>query len=360
MVIAAIGILAAIVIVAINPQRQLAQIRDSQRQVDIRTYWSALEQYAIDNGSLPSDIASMSFGERRELCASGVDQATCAGAGLLYVQDSLVPTYLPDLIVDPTANGTESGYFITKGAGSMFLITNYSRETNENILQAGKTIHPPFQENILGWYGLESEMIFDEQGKVDTWSSINTDNDLTSIVATDNPTLIPGFGVVFNGWPVTPRSRLRVLLENLDSSDFSYAFVAVRSSPGIANAYVTWGLDTDLVRLDNNSNYRIEFGDTNTGYTLFNIIPYSLTGQRGIVSVMNGDTSVVRDDGVSVYSTSTATFPPPANNHFNVGFSNTATELVFSEIILFDRTLTENEMAEVESYLSNKWNVTLN
>ncbi|MGA1050454.1 MAG: prepilin-type N-terminal cleavage/methylation domain-containing protein, partial [Minisyncoccia bacterium] len=49
LVIAAIGILAAIVLVAINPTRQIAQVRNAQRRSDINAIYKALEQYLIDN-----------------------------------------------------------------------------------------------------------------------------------------------------------------------------------------------------------------------------------------------------------------------------------------------------------------------
>ncbi|MGA1046934.1 MAG: prepilin-type N-terminal cleavage/methylation domain-containing protein, partial [Minisyncoccia bacterium] len=39
LVIAAIGILAAIVLVAINPNRQIAQVRNAQRRSDINTIY---------------------------------------------------------------------------------------------------------------------------------------------------------------------------------------------------------------------------------------------------------------------------------------------------------------------------------
>ncbi|MGA1047665.1 MAG: prepilin-type N-terminal cleavage/methylation domain-containing protein, partial [Minisyncoccia bacterium] len=44
LVIAAIGILAAIVLIAINPTRQIAQVRNAQRRSDINTIYKALEQ----------------------------------------------------------------------------------------------------------------------------------------------------------------------------------------------------------------------------------------------------------------------------------------------------------------------------
>ena len=57
LVVAIIGILASVVIYAINPGRQLAQSRNSQRQVDTNTILKAAYQYSIDhNGAMPAGI----------------------------------------------------------------------------------------------------------------------------------------------------------------------------------------------------------------------------------------------------------------------------------------------------------------
>ena len=55
LVIAAIGILAAIVLVAINPNRQISQARNAQRRSDVNTIYKAIEQYLIDTGSYMQD-----------------------------------------------------------------------------------------------------------------------------------------------------------------------------------------------------------------------------------------------------------------------------------------------------------------
>ncbi len=110
LVIAAIGILAAIVIVAINPQRQLAQVRDAERLSDIRTLYNAFQQHAIQTGVYPTELEGYDVATRVELCATGVDQVDCEAEGLLFV-GSLVPDYIASIPQDPTRGGTQgAGY----------------------------------------------------------------------------------------------------------------------------------------------------------------------------------------------------------------------------------------------------------
>ena len=52
LVIGIIAILAAIVIVAINPSKQLGDARDAQRRSDVNTILNGFWQYAIDNAGV--------------------------------------------------------------------------------------------------------------------------------------------------------------------------------------------------------------------------------------------------------------------------------------------------------------------
>jgi prepilin-type N-terminal cleavage/methylation domain-containing protein len=132
LVVAIIAILAGIVIIAINPSKNLGDARNAQRQADVTTTLNAVYQYSLDNnGSLPAAITTVST----EICKTGAGSCT----GLIDL--SSVTTsgkYVASLPIDPqcptgcNANGT--GYKISKDA-----TTGRVTVTGPNAEQ-GKTI----------------------------------------------------------------------------------------------------------------------------------------------------------------------------------------------------------------------------
>ena len=109
LVVAIISILAGIVIVAINPARQLGSTRDAQRKSDIGTIYKAVNQYLIDNGHYPTTITTT----LTPIC----DPAkSCTGIDL----SSLVPVYLSAIPKDANAT-TDSGYEIAKVGTNVYL-----------------------------------------------------------------------------------------------------------------------------------------------------------------------------------------------------------------------------------------------
>ncbi len=110
LVIAIIAILASIVILAINPPRNISSANNAQRWSNVNTVLNAIHQYAIDNrGQVPSTITTVST----EICKTG---ASCAGLIDLSVLTDQ-ERYVLKIPTDPTsasANGT--GYFVNKDA----------------------------------------------------------------------------------------------------------------------------------------------------------------------------------------------------------------------------------------------------
>lgn len=120
LVVAAIAILAGIVIVALNPAKQLGDTRNAQRHSDVATIMNAVYQYSIDNnGVLPATLDSVA-GTSQVLgtLSSGCD-TTCTVvttvATCVDMTNQLVPDYIVAIPFDPTT-GTSSNtdYYINK------------------------------------------------------------------------------------------------------------------------------------------------------------------------------------------------------------------------------------------------------
>lgn len=125
LVIGIIAILAAIVIVAINPTKQLGDARDAQRRSDVNTIMNAVYQYAIDNkGSIPACIVN----ETRSVCLNNDCTGVADGGCDLSV---LVGEYIVGLPVDPSgATGNSTNYTIEQGANSRITVTAPNAEND--------------------------------------------------------------------------------------------------------------------------------------------------------------------------------------------------------------------------------------
>jgi len=116
-VIGIMAILATAIILAINPPRQFAQARNTQRWSNVNNILDAIYQNAIENrgvftcaaGTLPSSVTPMKSG------VGGYDVCAC-----------LVPTYLGSMPFDPSAAGAaytdcssyDSGYTVIQNTTS--------------------------------------------------------------------------------------------------------------------------------------------------------------------------------------------------------------------------------------------------
>jgi len=124
-VIGIIAILAAIVIVAINPARQFAQARNTQRESDVSTILNAIGQNMVDNkgvfggsdsddvcngiaGDIPTGDFPADPADGGEIGTSAVVDLTC-----------LAPTYIASAVPFDPADGNEANtsYTVQVNAG---------------------------------------------------------------------------------------------------------------------------------------------------------------------------------------------------------------------------------------------------
>ena len=131
LVVAIIAILAGIVIIAINPGKNLGDTRNAQRSADVNTIINGIYQYALDNnGTLPAGITTTTT----EICATGA--ASCTG---LVDLTGLTTSgkYLVSIPKDPqcatvcAANGV--GYKVNKDVNGRVIV-------NAPFAEQGKTI----------------------------------------------------------------------------------------------------------------------------------------------------------------------------------------------------------------------------
>jgi len=143
LVIGIIAILASIVIVAINPTRQLGQARDAQRRSDVNTILNAIYQFSIDsNGNLPGYMSGATVGLNYWICncnssycplktACGTPPLSNGTTGSWNVNlRELTGSYLVSIPRDPQLGISASGtrYTIRRDASSRITVCTYGQE----------------------------------------------------------------------------------------------------------------------------------------------------------------------------------------------------------------------------------------
>ena len=127
LVIGIIAILAAIVIVAVNPTKSIGEERNKQRRSDVNTILKAVYSYAIDNSSeLPPGIVTSVKG----ICRTG---ATSCRNGINL--DILTGSYIIRIPMDPQAStsGTGTDYTIVRDAKGRITVAAPDAEQGATI-----------------------------------------------------------------------------------------------------------------------------------------------------------------------------------------------------------------------------------
>lgn len=128
LVVAIIAILAGIVILAVNPGKQLGDTRNAERKADVNTILNAVYQYSIDNqGNLPSTITTTAT----DVCSTGA--SSCTGLIDLSVLTAN-GKYLVAIPKDPqTGTATDTHYQIDQDANGRVTVSAPSAEQGQTI-----------------------------------------------------------------------------------------------------------------------------------------------------------------------------------------------------------------------------------
>jgi type IV pilus assembly protein PilA len=114
LVVGIIAILAGIVILAINPTKQLGDARNAQRRSDVMTILSAIYQYSIDENGTLEEITDASG----PLADDSAADCNANGTDALEIEDKLTASgkYLVEIPTDPLAeDGTlEAEYYLVQ------------------------------------------------------------------------------------------------------------------------------------------------------------------------------------------------------------------------------------------------------
>ncbi len=133
LVIGIIAILASIVIVSINPTKQLGDSRNAQRRSDVNTILNAVYQYSIDHeGSFPGDAPDVLDENIRMIC-SGPDTSCGIAPNTAINLYALTGAYVVSLPIDPVVPAGSAGtaYYISRFDGR---VTVYAPNAEQNAV----------------------------------------------------------------------------------------------------------------------------------------------------------------------------------------------------------------------------------
>ena len=131
-VIGIIAILATIVIIAINPDRQFKQAHDTQRISNVNAILNAIGQNIADNKGTLTGCTGAAL-------PTGTATTTTignAGTSNVNLEACLVPTYIPAMPTDPVGGtSADTKYFIAKYPSGRYAVQATSEITPSTPIQ---------------------------------------------------------------------------------------------------------------------------------------------------------------------------------------------------------------------------------
>jgi prepilin-type N-terminal cleavage/methylation domain-containing protein len=130
-VITLISLLLGIIIISVNPNNILSEIRDNQRESDALTIYQALEQYALKNNAYPETIKNMSNNSSAHICKTS---ATICNSPKINLSSILIPNYLSK-IPEYSTDANNSGFYVVKDANGKIGIGGVRQADNTTFVK---------------------------------------------------------------------------------------------------------------------------------------------------------------------------------------------------------------------------------
>ena len=128
-VIGIIAVLAAVVIVAINPARQFAQARNTQRWSNVNTILNAVWQRMAEGRGIWNPTCGAS-----NVTLPVVVTPVGSGVGNTDLEPCIVPTFVASMVMDPsTGTAADTGYDIVQNANGRITVSAPDSELLEAI-----------------------------------------------------------------------------------------------------------------------------------------------------------------------------------------------------------------------------------
>lgn len=134
-VIAIISLMSTVLIVALNPQRQIAKARDTERETDLNAILLSVYQYQAEHsGTLPdTDGDPLTDNFPTALTCIGTDGGCFNLGSAGETDETIVPVYMAVIPQDPaTGSGGNTGYSIYVDENNR-LVASASGETKGAI-----------------------------------------------------------------------------------------------------------------------------------------------------------------------------------------------------------------------------------
>lgn len=138
-VLGVVGILFAVILIAVDPARRFAEARNAIRRQDVRTILEAIIEYTADNrGNFPVGLDSIVASYQvigtmpsgcNITCGYNPTVSVCLDLGA-----SLIDTYLAEMPHDPVGGEDyNTNYYVNKTAGNRIVVGACIPELDETI-----------------------------------------------------------------------------------------------------------------------------------------------------------------------------------------------------------------------------------